>query len=153
MDQHEIINKIEAILEDAKTAILATSDLKGMVHLRWMTPAILKYQPDAIYCFTVPGTEKLKHISDNNKVQWMIQTPDLREIINIQGTVKIIDTPATKSELLETLGPKLNTFWKANVDAEEFVVLETEILSATYFKPIKAIRETVIFTKVQDNGT
>ncbi|HEG43705.1 MAG TPA: pyridoxamine 5'-phosphate oxidase family protein [Phycisphaerales bacterium] len=153
MERHEIINKIESILEDARTGIMATSDLEGRVHLRWMTPAVLKYQPDAIYCFAVPGSEKLKHINANNKVEWMIQTRDLREIVNIQGAVNIIDTPATKSELLEALGARLATFWKVNVDAEEFVVLETKIHSATYYKPMKAIQEIVIFPEVQDSGT
>lgn len=145
MEQQEIINKIESILEDAKTAILATSDSQGKVHLRWMTPAILKYQPDAIYCFAVPHCEKLKHIAANNNVEWMVQTKDLREIVNIQGTANIIDTPATKSELLETLGPRLATFWKANASAEEFIVLETKIVSAVYSKPMKAVRELVSF--------
>ncbi len=151
MQQQEIINKIELILEDAKTAVLATSDSQGMVHLRWMTPAVLKYQPDSVYCFTVPGSKKLKHISANNKVEWMVQTRDLREIVNIQGTVNIIDTPATKSELLETLGPRLRTFWKANVNSEEFVILETKICLATYFEPMKAKREIVIFPGPQEN--
>ncbi|MBW8034236.1 MAG: pyridoxamine 5'-phosphate oxidase family protein [Planctomycetes bacterium] len=149
MEQQEIINKIESILEDAKTAVLATCDRQGKVHLRWMTPAILKYQPDAIYCFTVPSSEKLKQISANNNVEWMIQTRDLREIVNIQGTVNIIDTPATKSELLETLGPRLAAFWKANASPEEFVILETKIHSAVYLKPMKAQRQIVTFPETQ----
>ena len=145
MGPQEIINKIDAILEEAKAGILGTSDQQGNIHLRWMTPAILKYQPEMIYCFTAPGSEKLKHLEANNKVEWMIQTRDLREIVNIQGTVTVIDNPATKSELLETLGPRLIIFWKANINAEEFVVLETKIEKATYQKPMKSIKEVVTF--------
>ena len=149
MDQQEIINKIELILEEAKTAILATSDKGGQPYLRWMTPAILKYHPDSIFCFTVPGTEKLKHIAANNKVEWMIQTRDLREIVNVRGTVNIIETPATKSELLETLGPRLATFWKANATPDEFIILETKIQTAVYSQPMKALRQTVNFAEAQ----
>ena len=145
MGPNEIINKIDAILDDAKAGILGTSDEHGKIHLRWMTPVILKYQPEMIYCFAAPGSEKLKHIAANNKVEWMIQTRDLREIVNIQGTVTVIDNPATKSELIETLGPRLITFWKANVEAEEFVVLETKIEQATYQRPMKSIKEIVTF--------
>ncbi len=153
MEQQELISKIESIIEDSQAGILATSDPQGKIYLRWMTPAVLKYQPDAIYCFTVPDSEKLKQINANNKVGWMIQTRDLMEIVNIQGTANIIDTPATKSELLETLGPRLNTFWKANSNAEEFIILETKIHLATYYKPMKAIQEIVTFSGMQDNGT
>jgi pyridoxamine 5'-phosphate oxidase len=153
MEKQELISKIESIIEDSKAGILATSDPQGKIHLRWMTPAVLKYQPDAIYCFTVPDSEKLKQINANNKVGWMIQTRDLMEIVNIQGTVNIINTPATKSELLETLGPRLNTFWKANARSEEFVILETKIHLATYYQPMKAIQEIVIFPETHGNGT
>ncbi|MBW8017234.1 MAG: pyridoxamine 5'-phosphate oxidase family protein [Planctomycetes bacterium] len=151
MDQHEIINKIDSILEDAKAAVLATSDPQGKVHLRWMTPAVLKYQPDAIYCFTAAGSEKLKHISANNKVEWMVQTRDLREIVNIQGTVNVIDTPATKNELLEILSPRLSAFWKANANPEEFVILETKIRLVTYFEPMTAKQETVTFSEALES--
>lgn len=145
MDQQEVINKIDLILEVAKTAVLATSDSQGKAHLRWMTPVVLKYQPDAIYCFTVPGSEKIKHISANNNVEWMVQARDLREIVNIQGTANVINTPATKNELLEILAPRLATFWKANANPEEFVIFETKISLVTYFEPMKAKQELVTF--------
>lgn len=151
MQQQEIINKIDSILEDAKAAVLATSDRQGKVHLRWMTPVVLKYQPDAIYCFAAAGSEKLKHISADNKVEWMVQTRDLREIVNIEGTVNIIDTPATKTELLETLGPRLATFWKSNANPEEFVILETIIHRAVYFEPMKAKQEIVTFSEALES--
>lgn len=152
MDQREIINKIDRILDDARTGMLATSDSKGRIHLRWMTPCVLRFLPNSIYCFTVPDSKKLEHITGNNEVQWSIQTRDLREIVSVRGRVNIIDNPATKSELYDTLGAKLATFWKANVGAEEFIVLETIIESAEYYMPIKGIRETVVFSEVQENG-
>ena len=151
MEQQEIITKIDLILEEAKAAVFATYDSQEKVHIRWMTPAVLKYQPDAIYCFTAAGSEKLKHISTNNNVEWMVQTRDLREIVNIQGNVNIIDTPATKTELLETLGPRLTTFWKANANPEEFVILETKIHLAVYFEPMKAKQEIVTFSEALEN--
>ena len=83
----------------------------------------------------------------------MIQTCDLKEIVKIHGTVNIIDNPATKSELLEILGPRLAMFWKINADTEEFVILETVIQMAEYYKPMNGIVETVIFPQEQEHGS
>jgi general stress protein 26 len=126
---------------------MTTMDPEGKPSLRWMTPAILKYPAPAIYCFSIPRCEKLKHIAANNYVVWMIQRRDLREIVKINGTAKIIDNPATKGELLERIGPRLETFFKANANSEEFVVIETVIETAEYYMPRKGIVETVVFSE------
>jgi general stress protein 26 len=147
MDRNQIVNKIEEILEDAKTGIMTTINEESKPSLRWMTPAILKYPAPAIYCFSIPRCEKLKHIAANKNVVWMIQRRDLREIVKIEGTAKIIDNPATKGELLERIGTRLETFFKANANSEEFVVIETVIQKAEYYMPIKGIVETIVFSK------
>jgi len=72
------------------------------------------------------------------------------KIVAAGTTLSYQDNPKVPSaELLETLGPRLLTFWKANVNAEEFVVLETKIQLATYHKPMKGIKEIVTFPRVQ----
>ena len=85
MEQSQIINKIEEILDDAQTGIMTTIDDQGKASLRWMTPAVLKYPAPAIYCFSVPKCEKLKHLAANNNVVWMIQRRDLKEIVKDRG--------------------------------------------------------------------
>lgn len=147
MDQARIINKIEEILDDAKTGILITVDQSGKACPRWMTPAIVKHPAPAVYCFTVANSEKLCQIAGNNNVVWMIQRPNLGEIVRIRGIARVLKSPSTKSELLEILGKRLKTFWKTNATVEEFVVIETLIESAEYYKPIKCIKETVDFTE------
>jgi len=37
-------------------------------------------------------------------------------------------------------------YWKINEDLNDFVVLETEIERAVFYKPMKALSETVDFT-------
>jgi general stress protein 26 len=152
MDRNQIVNKIEEILDDAQTGIMTTIDPEGRPSLRWMTPAVLKYPSPAIYCFSIPRCEKLNHIAANNNVVWMIQRRDLREIVKIEGTANIIDNPATKGELFDRIGARLETFFKANTNAEEFVVIETVIEMAEYYMPIKGIVETVLFSPHKEHA-
>ena len=147
MNRSQIINKIDEILDDAKTGILITVNQTGQACPRWMTPTVLKHPAPAVYCFTVDDSEKLRHIHANNSVAWMIQRPNLGEIVKIQGIAKILKNPSIKNELLEILGQRLKTFWRTNAKVEEFVVIETLIETAEYYKPTKDIVETVDFTE------
>ena len=146
MTNQELLNKVDGIIENSKTAILVTGDEAGGAHGRWMTPALLKHRPAAIYCFSAPHARKVAHIEATGKVEWLIQTKDLREIVNVRGTARVLDNPALKNELMEILGPRLMVFWKANVGEEEFVVIETVIEEATYMRPMKGEREIVKFS-------
>ena len=146
MSPQELLNRLESILDEAKTGVLATKDSSGVIHMRWMTPAVLNHRQGAIFTFSAPGTPKIEQIMSTEQAEWMIQRPDLREIVNIQGPIRVIDNPALKSELMEILGPRLTAFWKANIGSDQFVVLETVIQTATYFKPMEGLREAMEFS-------
>ncbi|AQT69613.1 putative stress protein (general stress protein 26) [Anaerohalosphaera lusitana] len=145
MTPQELTNKLDEIIDHSRTAVLATTDANKQSHMRWMTPAMLKFRPREIFAFSIPGSAKLDHIHTNHNVQWMFQSRDLREIITVEASANIIDNPSIKTELMEIIGHRLGIFWKANVGAEEFVVLETAIKHATYFLPMKGIRQNVNF--------
>jgi pyridoxamine 5'-phosphate oxidase len=145
MNQRELMNKLDAIIEDAKSAVLATSDSKGTPFLRWMTPIVLRWRPATLFCFTRPDTKKIEHIEAHPQVEWLIQNRALTEIVNVRGTVTVLDNPALKNEILEKLGSRLTMFWKVDLEKTEFVVLETIIQEATYYQPMKGVRETVEF--------
>ncbi len=145
METHELLNRLETIVDEAKTAILATVDSAGCTHMRWMTPAVLKHRPGAIFTFSAPDAPKVEQVHAAGCAEWMFQTRDLRQIINVAGPARVLDNPALKSELMEILGPRLIVFWKANLNADEFVVIETVIEEATFFEPMKGTRQTVHF--------
>ena len=147
MTQRKILNKLNAILDEAGTAVLATEDSEGNARMRWMTPVILAHQPRTIFCIAAKSSAKVQQLTWNRNVQWMFQRRDLSEIINIQGFAGIVDNPALKTELIDILGPRLGVFWKANAEPEEFVVLETIIQETTYFKPLHGKKDTVSFTQ------
>ena len=145
MEKKQFFGKLEEILNISKTAVLSTTDFDGKSHMRWMTPVVLKDRSDCIYCVASRGSDKIKHLENNNSVEWLISTPSLNEIININGTIDIIDNPALKTEIIELIGHRLTVFWKVNLEKAEFVVLETKIDRAVYFDPMKGAKEKITF--------
>ena len=145
MDNRQLMNRVEEILEDAKAAVLATVDEEGRPLLRWMTPTVLKGREGYLYAVTTPKTRKLVSLDSQPLVEWMIQTRALTEVVNVRGIMRAVDSPALKSEVMEALGSWLTVFWKINPDKTDFVVTETMIREAVYFKPMKAEKVKVTF--------
>ncbi len=143
MNQQELLNALEMMIDDARAGILATTDAEGRSHLRWMTPIVLRWRPGVLFAFTVPGARKLSHLDVHPEVEWMLQNRALTEVINLQGVMNVIDNPALKAEILESAQHRFSSFWKANVGASEFVVLETILHRAILYYPMRGVRETV----------
>ena len=145
MDQREIMYKVEQLLEDSKTGVLATIEKDGTPRMRWMTPIILKGRPDVLFAVTSPDFGKVLQLVMHPDVEWMIQTRSLNEVVNLRGKINVLDNPAIKSEVMEHLAKRLTVFWKVNTEKTDFIVLETIIKEATYFQPMKGHKETVQF--------
>jgi pyridoxamine 5'-phosphate oxidase len=145
MDRQELLNKLDHVLEDARAGILATTDSEGKPHIRWLTPTVLKGREGFLFAVTRPGSKKVKQLGENPQAEWMIQSRELNEIINIRGTIEIIDNPALKTEIMEVMGSRLTAFWKVDLDKTEFVVLETRIMEAIYYQPMTGSRERIRF--------
>ena len=145
MDKKEFTTIVESIIEEAKTAILATADGDGRPQMRWMTPVVLRDRPGAIYAVTSPAFRKSMHLEANPKAQWMFQTRLLDRIATVDGLVNVVDNSAMKAEVLEEIGRRLTVFWKVNEDPSKLVVLETIIQEASYFEPMAGRRQTVDF--------
>ena len=53
----------------------------------------------------------------NPKVEWMIQSKNLDCIINIKGTVNILDNPSIRTEILHAIRTAVGDIWKrANLE-------------------------------------
>ncbi|HHT45304.1 MAG TPA: pyridoxamine 5'-phosphate oxidase family protein [Fastidiosipila sp.] len=152
MDKKSMMDKIAAVLDDSKTGVMATVDKDGKPHLRWMTPLILPQWPGALFAVTSPDFPKVMQLDGNNHVEWMIQTRALDQVINVSGGINILDNPSLKAQVIEAIGQKLAVFWKVNTASTDFVVLETIIEEAVWFKPMKGEREVVQFAKEDIDG-
>lgn len=146
MDRKNFSVLLGSIIEEAKTAVLATVDKDGQPHMRWMTPTLLPDRPGAIYAVTSPDFAKIAHLSENPKVQWMFQTRLLNRIAHAEGLVNVIDNSAMKGEVIQGIGRRLNVFWRVNTDPSKLVVLETVIENAHYFEPMRGVQEDISFT-------
>ncbi len=143
MTGQEIIAILEMILNEAHTAVLATADQDCRPHIRWMTPALLRGRSGAIYAVTSPGFEKVHQLDARPQVEWMFQTPILDTVVTVRGRINVVDNPSLLSEVLESLGPFMRSFWKLKGEERDLVVLETIIEEAVYYKPMKGLKEVV----------
>ena len=134
MKKHEILEIIERLVEETKTAVLATVDGEGRPHMRWMVPALLRGRAGAIYTVSGPGTPKIEHLASRPQVEWMLQSRSLDRIVTVRGRAQVVDELSIKREILETVGRRLAAFWKYNEDPSQLVVIETiaEDLLATF---------------------
>lgn len=146
MNQNEMMYKVEQILESARAAVLATIDEQGNPRMRWMTPAVVRGRSGALFAVTSPDFQKIVELNKHAEVQWMIQTRALDQLVNLKGKINVLDNPSIRSEVMEHLAKQLTVFWRVNTESTDFIVLETIIEEATYFRPMKGYKETVTFT-------
>jgi pyridoxamine 5'-phosphate oxidase len=146
MTQQELLTELDLIIEDSKTAVLASVDKNGNPHMRWMTPTMLKDRGNTIFAVTSPKFEKTVQLTENPDVEWLFQTRNLEKVINIRGVVNIVDNSSIKSEVLEALGRRLTAFWKLNEVEQNLTVLETVIQDSVFFIPMKGVKYHVKFS-------
>jgi len=145
MDQQELMYKVEQLLEDSKTGVLATLSQDGTPCMRWMTPTVLKGRTNALFAITSPDFGKVMQLTLHPDVEWMIQTRSLNQVVTLRGKINVLDNPSIKAEVMESLAKRLTVFWKVNTEKTDFIVLETVISEATYFQPMKGQREIIRF--------
>jgi len=145
MDQHQMLTKIESLVEQSKVGLLATTDPQGKPRVRWMTPAIIPNRGPSIYAFSAANAMKIRDIEHQSEVKWLVQTHDLTQVVSARGDTYILDNPALKTEILEILIPHTTRLWTIDLSSTECVILETVIREATYYRPQENFEETVTF--------
>jgi pyridoxamine 5'-phosphate oxidase len=143
MEYREIAARLEEMLSQAHVAQLATVDGSGWPRIRWMTPTLLPRLPGRIYALTSPRFAKAAEIAARPEVTWSIQSRTLDAIIEARGRATLIDLPQLKTEVMEAIGPHLQVFWRANPEAHELVVIETELEELSLFLPLSQERARV----------
>ena len=145
MEKGALLNILESILDEVKTAVLASVDTEGRPSMRWVSPAVVRGRVGALYMVTSAKSKKVQHLKSNPQVQWLFQTRPLDRIITVDGRVNVVDNPSIRAEVLEVVGPRLRPFWKINMEERDLLVLETIIERATFYVPMKGIMEEVKF--------
>ncbi|MGA2447806.1 MAG: pyridoxamine 5'-phosphate oxidase family protein [Polyangiaceae bacterium] len=135
MTPKELLVEIDRILEDSKTALLATVDEAGRPCLRWMTPRRLKTLPTHLCAVCEVGTSKVDQIRHHPEVAWQIQRPTLDVVITLRGRAAVIEDPAMLQEFLDVAAKDLFVIWRLHPPGAQnpFAVIETLIESASRF--------------------
>ena len=141
MSPQDLLTKIEQILEQSEAAVLGTSDSRGRCHMRWMVVITLPDTPGRLYTFTDPASAKIGQIEEGSKAEWMLQSADFSEVINLRGAVNIIDRPW--AEVVEAMEDRLKRGWHPDIDLMDLVVLETVIDTAVYSRIREGTIETI----------
>jgi len=145
MTKTEIVAALDEIIDAAQVAVLATIDPEGRPAMRWMTPAMVRGRPGYLYAVSSVECRKVHHLQSCPAVEWLFQTPELNRIVAVQGRMSVIDNPQLKSEVLESIGPRLEVFWRTNEKKTDFIVLETVIDQISLYQPMKPLQDTVLF--------
>ncbi len=147
MDQVGAIAALERLVETTNIAILANIDQEGRPRMRWMTPALIRGQQGSLYALTSPKFDKTVQLEENDKVEWMLQSKSLDEIMRVRGRIVLLDNPTLKADVTEALGGRLTVFWRVNPEASELIVLETVIDTIVYYKPTSKEKHEIVFEK------
>jgi pyridoxamine 5'-phosphate oxidase len=145
MTKRDFLQKLETMIDETKVGILGTADTQAKPHVTWLTPALQAGRPDAVFAITGAATKKVANLKDNPHCQWVFQNRSISEVLILEGVVNVIDNPSLKTEIIQSIGKQLTVFWKLNQELSDYVVLETLVESATYFKPSDGHRETLKF--------
>lgn len=143
MNMQELRTVIETLVEDSKTAVLATVDRESRPHTRWVVPGCLRNRPGALYTVSGSGFAKIEQLLNNPNAQMLFQSRNLDKVVSVSGKMNILDNPSIRSEVLECLGARLKAFWKTNVSESDLVVLELVMEEAEYYVPMSGVKERV----------
>lgn len=144
MEKSELMNLSAELLSNSKTAVLSTVSKDGP-RMRWMSPVFLNSDYNHIYAVTSSELGKTTDISENENVQWMLQSKSLDKIITFNGIIRMVEDLSLRNEVIQTIGAQLQTFWTINKDPSTLTVLETEIESAVVFYPVKGQKHLITY--------
>jgi general stress protein 26 len=145
MEKGELLNILEKIIDEEKTAILATVGDDGRPRMRWVSPVMIPGRRGAIYMVASENSVKVKQALSNPHAQWLFQTRALHRIVTVDGSINVVNNPSLRSEVLEVVSPRLRAFWKINMEERDLMVLETIIERAIYYVPMKGRKEEIVF--------
>lgn len=143
MSINRLMNLIDSIIDDAKTAVLATVDEEDIPQLRWVTPGTIPDRPGALYIITALHFAKVQEARGNSNASMLLQTRTLDRVLNLRGKLSVLENPSIRSETLERVAPRLHAFWKVDTPDRELVVLEFSVTYAALYLPQTGSREII----------
>ncbi|MDP3179120.1 MAG: pyridoxamine 5'-phosphate oxidase family protein [Spirochaetaceae bacterium] len=136
------LDKALAILSEAHVALLSTIGEDGYPRSRWMTPTPLPRLKGRLYAVTSRRFAKAREIAAEPRVTWIVQERTLDIVVELAGRAEIIDDPAFAAEVVKSIGPRLEVFWRESREPRDLVVVETVVESIRFLYPLSGERES-----------
>lgn len=141
MSANRLMLLIDSLIEDAKAAVLATVDKKGVPRLRWITPGSIADRPGYLYMITAHDFEKVSQAKAHPEASLLLQSRQLDRVLHLQGVLAVLENPVIRNATLERVSPMLHTFWKTGSKDRELTVLEFKITEALFYLPMSGAKE------------
>ncbi len=105
MTSQDLMREVRNMLDQVKSAVLATIDPEGRPHMRWMNPVMVRGVENVLYAVTSTDSPKISHLKNNAGVEWMIQplSCDHRVIDGAVGAEFLNDLKGMMEDPVRTL--------------------------------------------------
>ena len=137
MDKKDmLLEGFEIELERQGHALLATVNGDGEPSARFMSPAFLPGDKNALYAITALHSHKANHIRQNSNVEWLLAKEGYKMVWHLRGIAELIALSDMVGTVQEQIGARLMNFWRKNDDPAEVVVIKTIITEIIRENPL-----------------
>lgn len=135
--------------EERSEAVLTTVGPDQRPHACWMATLVAPTF-DTLIAITSPDSRKVSNIRQNPRVEWMLTSPNMREVVYVRGDVQVIVEPAQVFQYWTQL-PEVSRpyFLRVHHDGMAFMLLKTAIKEFEYCIPSENIFVAVSLAAVQ----
>lgn len=122
-----VIRLAKQLADSNHPGVLATVDVSGVPHVRWMATVSLQEFPH-LYALTSPQSRKIEHIRTNPQVSWMFTTDSASMVVNMTGKATIVTDKNEVNRIWRMIENKSNAYFLAlDTDATGVAVIDTVI--------------------------
>lgn len=105
-----VLRLAKQLADGNRPGVLATVDLTGAPHLRWMSTLTLQEFPH-LYALTSPDSRKIDHILKNPRVSWMFTTEGSTMVVNLSGTATMVTDKGEVNRIWRLIENKANAYF------------------------------------------
>lgn len=133
MEYTETLRVVERALDKSPVATFLTVDGDGRPRGRWMVPALIRGETGVLHALSSQSFAKIDQLRHDARATWLIDTRAELGLVEILGLATVDTTPGLLANVLEALGPRMSSFWRAKPSDDELVVIETTIEEVSWF--------------------
>ena len=133
-------------------AMLTTVSPEGRPHATWMG-TLGAHDFGEIVTITSPGSEKVRNIKSNSRVEWLFTGPDRRALVYLEGAATIIEDVVEIKRYWEIVNDKEEAFFLQYFNTGiGFSILRTLVDAAYYCVPTENYKVELSVEKLNERS-